>query len=201
MPNVRARVSASNEELERQLITIASESPWFMEALLAVRKLELSSWCIGAGAVRNLVWDALHETASPSALSDIDVAYYDGTNLTAERDTQLQQTLASYVPIVPWEVTNQAGVHQWFEGHFGHAVEPLRSLEEAVASWPEYATSVGISIQSNGLLRVIAPHGLQDLFAIVVRRNPTRVSVETYRQRVAQKRYAERWPKVKVVLC
>ena len=192
-------MSVSNAELERRLIAIASESQWFMEALLAVRKLQLSSWCIGAGAVRNLVWDALHQVASPSALADVDVAYYDRTNLAAERDAELQGILASYLPSVPWEVTNQAGVHQWFEAHFGHAVEPLRSLEEAVASWPEYATSVGISIQSNGSLRVTAPHGLQDLFALVVRRNPTRVSVETYRQRVAQKRYAERWPKVKVV--
>ena len=194
-------MGASNEELEQQLVTIASESPWFMQALLAVRKLQLSSWCIGAGAVRNLVWDALHQVASPSALSDVDVAYYDATNLTAEHDAQLQQALASYLPSVPWEVTNQAGVHQWFEAFFGHAVEPLRSLEEAVASWPEYATSVGISIQPNGSLQVTAPHGLQDLFALVVRRNPTRVSVETYRQRVAQKRYAERWPKVKVMPC
>ena len=192
-------MSDSDEELEQRLITIASESPWFMEALLAVRKLQLPSWCIGAGAVRNLVWDALHETPFPSALSDVDVAYYDATNLSTERDLQIQETLISHVPSVPWEVTNQAGVHQWFEGYFGQAVEPLRSLEEAVASWPEYATSVGISLQSDSSLLVIAPHGLQDLFAMVVRRNPTRVSLETYRQRVAQKRYAERWPKVKVV--
>jgi hypothetical protein len=47
--------------------------------------------------------------------------------------------------------------------------------------------------------RVLAPHGLDDLFAMVVRRNPARVSVATYRQRVAQKRYAERWPRVRVV--
>ena len=45
-------------------------------------------------------------------------------------------------PDVPWEVTNQAHVHLWFEEHFGHAVPPLSSLSDAVASWPEYATSV-----------------------------------------------------------
>jgi hypothetical protein len=45
---------------------------------------------------------------------------------------------------------------------------------------------------------VIAPHGLEDLFNCVVRRNPTRVSLETYRRRVEQKRYAARWPRVTV---
>jgi hypothetical protein len=54
---------------------------------------------------------------------------------------------------------------------------------------------------ADGSIDVIAPHGLDDLFAVVVRRNPTRVSVDTYRQRVALKRYAERWPKVTVVPC
>ena len=51
----------------------------------------------------------------------------------------------------------------------------------------------------DGAIEVIAPHGLDDLFDMVVRRNPKRVSIETYRQRVVEKRYAERWPKVNVV--
>ena len=100
--------------------------------------------------MRNLVWDALHETACPSPLSDVDVAYFDASDLSAERDQILQASLSLTSPHVPWEVTNQAGVHQWFEGHFGHAVEPLRSLDEAVASWPEFATSVGLSLSAEG---------------------------------------------------
>lgn len=202
MSNVRAQVSRSCEdELRHRLVAIVRDSPWFMAALNAVNRLGLTSWCIGAGAVRNLVWDHLHMKSIPSSLSDVDVAYFDITNTSPERDKELQSLLHAMAPSFPWEVTNQAGVHQWFEGHFGHAVEPLRSLEEAVASWPEYATSVGIVLCDGGALRVIAPHGLDDLFALVVRRNPARVSVETYRHRVASKRYAERWPNVRVVPC
>jgi hypothetical protein len=78
-------------------------------------------------------------------------------------------------------VTNQAAVHLWFERYFGHAVPPLASLEEAVASWPEYATCVGLRLEANDAITVIAPHGLEDLFGLLVRRNPVRVSVETYR--------------------
>jgi hypothetical protein len=189
------------DELRRRLVDIARHSSWFMEALLAVDGLGLSSWCIGAGAVRNLVWDALHHRELPSVLSDVDVAYFDVADLTARRDAELELRLASVLPGVPWEVTNQAAVHLWFEQHFGHAVEPLRSLEDAVGSWPEYATSVGITIGPDGTLDVIAPHGLGDLFDMVVRRNPARVSVETYRERVRTKRYAERWPRVSVVPC
>ncbi|WP_154356520.1 nucleotidyltransferase family protein [Duganella aquatilis] len=48
-------------------------------------------------------------------------------------------------------------------------------------------------------IAVIAPHGLDDLFNCIVRRNPARVSIDTYRQRTAQKNYAARWPRVTVI--
>ncbi|MEJ6003188.1 nucleotidyltransferase family protein [Paucibacter soli] len=184
---------------QARLLALVRDSAWMMDALRAVRSLDLPNWCIGAGALRNLVWDALHGKSMPSALADIDVAYFDAGCLASERDAELQSRLCAMRPGLPWEVTNQAGVHLWFEACFGHAVAPLRSLEEAVASWPEYATAVGVRLDWDDSLTVIAPHGLHDLFACVVRRNPLRVSLETYRQRLAQKRYAERWPSVRVL--
>jgi uncharacterized protein len=187
--------------LEQRLGMLVAASPWFMNALEAVQALALPDWCIGAGAVRNLVWDALHEKASPSPLSDVDVAYFDTSDMSTQRDHEVQSRLTDRCPGVPWEVTNQAGVHLWFERCFGHAVDPLASLADAVASWPEFATSVGISLNRDASIRVIAPWGLDDLFGMVVRRNPARVSMATYRERVAQKRYAERWPNVRVVPC
>jgi hypothetical protein len=186
-------------EFVHRLVAIAQASAWFMEALQAVRRLDLADWCIGAGAVRNLVWDHLHGFEQPSSLADVDVAYFDAADLSAGRDRWLQSCLAAQWPQVPWEVTNQAAVHTWFEAHFGHAVQPLPSLEAAIATWPEFATCVGVTVDAQGQLRVIAPHGLDDLFGMVVRRNPRRVSVETYRQRVRSKRYGQRWPLVRVM--
>jgi len=181
-----------------RLASLVREAPWFMAALRAGRELGLAQWCIGAGALRNLVWDALHGQPR-SALADVDLAYFCAQDLSPARDAALQGRLAELCPGLPWEVTNQAGVHLWFEAHFGHAVEPLRSLEEAVASWPEFATAVALAPREDGSLRVIAPHGLGDLFDMVVRRNPVRVSLRTYGERVASKRYAERWPRVRVI--
>jgi hypothetical protein len=131
----------------------------------------------------------------------VDVAYFDANAPHPGQDAELQGQLAQLLPSVPWEVTNQATVHLWFEGHFGHAVPPLRSLEDAVGSWPEFATCVWLSLDAQDRISVMAPHGLDDLMGCVVRRNPRRVSVATYRERVASKRYAERWPRVTVVDC
>lgn len=189
---------ASSPSLHRQLVLFALDTPWFMQALVAVRELGLPAWCIGAGAVRNLVWDRLQGHTTPSSLADIDVAHFDADDLSPRRDAALQARLIRRLPELPWEVTNQAAVHQWFEGYFGHPVAPLQSLEEAVASWPEYATAVGVWLTDEGSIEVIAPHGLEDLFALRVRRNPARVSLDTYRARVAQKNYAARWPSVQI---
>ena len=43
-----------------RVTALVREAPWFMAALRAGRALGLAQWCIGAGALRNLVWDALH---------------------------------------------------------------------------------------------------------------------------------------------
>jgi uncharacterized protein len=183
-----------------ELQRIVRASPWFMRALDAASKLSLPSWCIGAGAVRNLVWDHLHGYPFPSPLTDIDLAYFDETELPSV-ESHHQAIAKQNYPEFPWEVTNQAHVHLWFQSYFGHPVAPLHSLQDAVASWPEFATSVGVSLRQDGMLEVIAPLGLDDLFAMRIRRNPARVSMDTFRQRTASKRYTDRWPIVVVMDC
>ena len=184
-----------------ELCRLAGASSWFSRALNAGRALALDSWCIGAGAVRNLVWDHLHGLAEPSGLRDIDFAYFEPLDLSPASERLVHGRLCKIEPELPWEATNQAGVHLWFADHFGHSVAPLGSLQEAVASWPEYATSVAVTVSAAGVMEVLAPYGLEDLFEMRVRRNPARVSTETYRQRVVEKRYTERWPRATVVPC
>ena len=187
------------QDQARQLVRLARDSTAFMRALRHVRALHVPHACIGAGAVRNLVWDHLHGLEAPRPESDIDVAWFDADDLSRDRDHALQRQLTGTAPDLPWEVTNQAGVHLWFEDVFGHPVAPLRSIEEAVASWPEFATCVALRLDDDDSLHVIAPHGLGDLFGMVVRRNPIRVNQRTYCQRIARKRYRDRWPRVRIV--
>ncbi|MBD9485352.1 nucleotidyltransferase family protein [Pseudomonas sp. PDM14] len=187
----------ARDDLHPQLIHLAQQSAWLMEALHAARSLQLASWCIGAGAVRNLVWDHLHQRPA-QVPGDIDLVYFD-PSAQAEQDENLRERLATCCPELPWEVTNQAHVHHWYANYFGQPMAPLNSLEEAVGSWPEYATTVGLYLDADDRLQVIAPHGLDDLFALRVRHNPTRVGVAIYNQRLAQKRYQERWPRVQII--
>lgn len=98
------------------------------------------------------------------------------------------------MPSLAWEVTNQATVHRWFAEHLGQTVAPLLSLEDGVATWPEVATCVGVFLRPDDSIGVVAPHGVDDLFGLVVRHNPVRADAQTYRERVASKRFAARRP-------
>ncbi|NTY40047.1 nucleotidyltransferase family protein [Burkholderia diffusa] len=186
--------------LHERLVEIARQSSWHMSALSTARGMGLKSWCIGAGVIRNLVWDSLHGYVTPTRSADVDVAYFDPSDLSSAREAEIQGRLTEQCPEIPWEVTNQAAVHLWFESAFGHPVSPFSSLAEAIASWPEYATAVGLTLLDDGTIHVWAPYGLDDLFSMVVRRNPARVSIDTYHRRIEQKRYKERWPRVTVVV-
>jgi hypothetical protein len=174
--------------LERLIRSDAAFVSW----LEAGRACCPPDWAIGAGAIRNLVWDHLTGRHNPPA--DVDVAF-----VGPAEEEEVERCLRARLSDVPWQAKNQALVHTWYERVFGYAVEPLASVAEAVATWPETCTSVAVRLRPDGALDVIAPCGLEDLFGLVLRRNPRRVTVQRFRQRMVQKRVAERWPGVKIV--
>ena len=187
------------EDLEQKLRLTIRNTPWFMGALRAVRSVAPPEACIGSGAVRNAVWDALHAYSTPSFLADVDVPYFDPSDLSEDTEHRYEKRLKELRPELTWDVKNQAAVHLWFHKVFGHEVEPLRSMRDAAGSWPETALAVAVGLKADDTITITAPLGLDDLFSMVVRRNPRRVSVETYEKRIAEKMYSKRWPRVRIV--
>jgi hypothetical protein len=174
-----------------------------MRALRAARSADAPDWLIAAGAVRTAVWDRLHGRAAgpspPASLPDVDLGFFDAADLSPERDAAVEAVLRSVEPDLPWQAKNQAAVHLWYPQRFGLAVEPFRSTAEAVATFPETATCVGLHLDASERLTVVAPYGLDDLLGLVHRHNPRRAPVAVYEQRLASKRITERWPGVTVI--
>jgi hypothetical protein len=184
---------------EEHLVEILLTDEEFTRILQAVADVDPPQWAVGAGAVRDIVWNHLHGYVVETPHRDVDVAFFDPTDLSPEYDGRVTSELGQRLPGIPWEAKNQAAVHSWYKARFGISVDPLTSVEDAVGTWPETATSVAVRLRTDGGLQVIAPFGLSDLFGLVLRRNPRRVSVELFRQRAVEKRIAERWPHVRVV--
>ncbi|MBF6589869.1 MAG: nucleotidyltransferase family protein [Ktedonobacterales bacterium] len=186
-------------EARAAFVGLIQASAWHSELLRVVRACDPPDWLIGAGVFRNLVWDALHGYAQPTPVPDVDVVFFDPDDLSADRERAVLAHLERLRPDVPWEVTNQAGVHLWYEQWFGRPAAPLTSSADGVGTWPETATCVGVRLLPNDDLTIVAPYGLSDLFGMVLRRNPRRVTVEEYRARLRKKRIAEKWPRVRIL--
>ena len=168
-----------------------------MAALAAAREVAAPEWLVSAGAVRDAVWDALHGRPPTIMPRDVDLAFFDPTDLTAARDRSVEAALRRHAPGLPWDARNQAAVHLWYPARFGVAVPPFASCAEAIATFPETATCIGVRLLEDDDMLFVAPHGLDDLLDGVCRHNPTRVSARFYTERQAAKGWRARWPRVR----
>src|SRR4029453_5191858 len=66
------------------------------------------------GAIRGGVWGAVHDRALDAVPRDIDVGFYDASDLTPERDRGVEEALSARAPHLPWEAKNQEAVHLWY---------------------------------------------------------------------------------------
>jgi hypothetical protein len=180
-----------------RLEAIVRSTPRLMRALAVARAVDPPDWLLGAGAIRTAVWDRAHGIESQP--KDVDVGFFDPDDLTPDRDAEVEQALRDRAPDIPWDAKNQAAVHLWYPRRFGYEVEPLTSTADAIGTFPEIAVCVGLHLDAQDRLTIVAPYGLGDLLGLVHRRNPRRVSVEEYERRLASKRIAERWPQVTIV--
>ena len=163
-----------------------------MEQLRAVRSLALPDWCIAAGFLRNRVWDHLHGITPARAPVDIDVIYFDAADPEGDREEGYEERLAEILPGLPWQVRNQARMHR------PKSLPPHRDTADAMRSWLESVTPVGVRLESDDRLTVVAPLGVDELLNLRCR--PTlfgRTRRAEYDARIAAKRWRELWPKVR----
>lgn len=162
-----------------------------MELLAAVELLDLPDCWIGAGLIRNAVWDHLHSfPVEPHGSSDVDVVYYDQRHVTVDRDIAIEAQLFALLPKIQWSVHNQARMHN------RNGDEPYHSTADAIRCWSETATAIAARTLGENVA-VIAPYGIDDLIGLVVRPTPAFVGkLDIYRKRVASKDWARRWPRL-----
>jgi hypothetical protein len=97
--------------LEEKLIQIMKTYEYLMRDLRLVQGLGLSNWCIAAGYVRNHVWDYLHGYSARTPLNDVDVIYFDASDLTEESEKRYEILLGKEVDRYNWSFKNQARMH------------------------------------------------------------------------------------------
>jgi len=86
-------------------------------------------------------------------------------------------------------------VHLWFETKFGEQYPSLSCTAEALERFASATFAVGVRLESDDRLHLVAPFGLADLFALRLRPNPCRKTVGFARASADVQR---RWPEVAI---
>lgn len=192
------RLRVTREDREELIQALLLADPEVRSVIQAAIDLDVPSWAVGGGVVRNVVWDFIFQSQGHTHHNDIDLVYYD-TDLSESTELQFEESIHQRCGNTRAQVRNQARVHLWYERKFGHKIDRVTDIEDAVARFPETCTSVAITGPSIAALQVLAPCGLDDLFDGVLRRNPRQVTTGYFQERLAAKRVDERWPGLRVV--
>ncbi|GAN69703.1 nucleotidyltransferase family protein [Acetobacter orleanensis] len=160
-----------------------------------VRDLRLPDAWIGAGFIRNAVWDHLHGRAGSGLHSDVDVIWYDPVQTDPEIDRTYETLLLAAEPGVAWSVKNQARMHK------RNGDPPYSSTMDAMRYWPETATALAARRDLNNECHIAAPLGAEDLMNLVLRPTPhfVRNRMRDYHKRVQEKGWTSVWPRLTLV--
>jgi uncharacterized protein len=157
----------------------------------------LPDWHLCAGCVAQTVWNIAFDRPPEAGIKDIDIVYFDPTDMTAEGETAHEARLHRHFAGLPaLDVKNQARVHTWYARVFGYEIAPYTSVADAIASFPTTATAVGVHIV-DGRFDICAPFALDDLLGLIVRPNKRQITRAIYDAKVARWRVI--WPDLRIV--
>ncbi len=182
---------------EKDIIAFIQEDKWMMDLLSCAKSLKLPEWWICAGFVRSKIWDVLHGFDERTSLPDIDVIYYDQSNVEERIEKNHEVALNRLLPTVPWSVKNQARMH------IVNNSSPYSSSVDAIAKFPETATALGVKLDERNNVILTAPHGTQDLVNLTVKPTPyfleSKDRMLMYEKRVKAKNWRATWRNIEVM--
>lgn len=167
---------------------------WMMNVLIEANKLNLPDWMIGAGFLRNKVWDYLHGIKRDIGdTHDIDLVYFDKVNQNEGEDERYSKNMKGVLGL-DWEIVNQAYTHRWHDREV-----PYANTAEALSEWVETPTCVAVTL-INGSPKIIAPHGIDDLVNLIIRPTPShKNNLDIFYNRIESKKWLLKWPKLKII--
>ena len=130
------------------LQTLLLTDPLRRRALHVVAECGLPDCWIGAGFIRDAVWDHLHDYATTAPRGDVDVIWLSSLPMHEDVDLRVEQELRGVMPGLRWSVKNQARMH------LRNGDKPYTSVADAMRHWPETATAVAVRLAPPGLIEV-----------------------------------------------
>jgi uncharacterized protein len=188
--------------LDQQLTslrTVLSRNEVLTEVLERAATLDLPGWYVTAGCLYQTVWNVVTGRVPTSGIKDYDILYFDDSDLSWESEDAVIRAGREIFGELPVEVDihNEARVHLWYEEKFGVPCAPYDSTEAGIDSFPATTCCLGVRLEADSQWRVYAPHGLSDVFNLVVRPNPLLAPQSVYESKA--KRWRKHWPELTVL--
>ena len=176
------------------IVDLLKRDPVRWYALGLVERLNVDTACIGAGFVRNLIWDHFHGVQTDCREGDIDVLWFNRETVSPQADRALERTLNRLDPSFDWSVKNQARMH------LRNQDRPYDDVADAMRFWPETATAIAAKRRGNDC-DLIAPFGFDDLQNMILRpTSKAQHKIAAFQERVEKKGWVGRWPRVSIEL-
>ena len=131
-----------------------------------MRELHQPDMWLAGGAVRNTIWLELYGDDCLLRIKDFDMAFFDKDS-GREREAEMKDYMSSHLPGWDFDVKNQASFAVWRKGRF-----PFESTADGISNWLLTTASVGVALNENDEIDILAPYGLTDLFNGIVRPTP-----------------------------
>ncbi len=190
---------AGEGERRKALEGIVSSDPDLMRILRAVRDLGLPDCRLVSGAIYQTVWNVLTGRSSGYGIKDYDIIYFDGGDLSWQAEDAVIKRVTDSLPAYDGriEVRNQARVHLWFEEKFGTPYGALSCTDEALTRYVAKTHAVGVRLEHNNTLDIIAPFGLAAIFGMKILPNEASVCAGSYREKAD--RMKDLWPELTII--
>jgi len=187
------------DEQSCALKEIIRSYPDLMDVLARARDLNLPGHWIVSGAIYNNVWNYLTNRPYMHGVKDVDIFYFDRTDLSYEAEDAVIRRAAKVFADCkpPVEVRNQARVHLWYKDHFGHDYAPLQSGEEGIDRFASITHAVGVRLRKNDQIELYAPYGLNEIFSFRITPNYNLPNEKTHIAKGV--RALQHWPELSIV--
>ena len=183
---------------EERFLALVTADPTVRAVLDRAPALGVQDWWLTAGVLFQTVWNAVTGRPMGTGIRDADLFYFDEDTSWDAEDAVIRAGAELFADLpVPVEIRNEARVHLWYEEHFGTPAPPFRDCADAIDSFAAVYCCVGVTADPDGGLRVYAPHGYGDLFALVVRPNGRLAPRHVYEAKAA--RWSQQWPELTVL--
>lgn len=146
---------------------IIRATPLLMDVIGRLPELNLPDAWLVSGAIYNTVWNHLTDRPPLTGINDIDLFYFDASDLSYEaEDRAIKRADQVFAGLpLPVQLRNQARVHLWYPDRFGEVYPALSSSREAIDRFASLTHAVGARLDGAGEIELYTPFGLDDLFS------------------------------------